>query len=235
MLALLAIESSHMPPPIFLLRTTDLVSPARLKELMRSLAMLDALMEPEEWDARWFSYDPVWDEGVSVGSMRDGSGDWFAVRFSGEGDAVVRGFAHESQMSPFRSGGDGRAWPGLFEGLPERYAWAREADGFVGEEVTFCAWYDEGWTVGPVQFPSHADPDGSERLLALLDDEPSTYVRFAKDIYERELDVRSVAALYRSTPLDEKLLASLAPGVSAMVATRLAKELGYPQYTKQGA
>lgn len=202
-------------------------SPPRLQELMRALALLDSLVLPD-WEDRTFSYDPAWDDGAAMASMRDGCGDWFAIRFPSAGGAVVRGFAHESAMSPWRNNTE-TLWPQLFDGLPPRYSWAREADGFVAEEVTFCLWFDNRWTRGPVVFPSDVhDPDGSQRLLALLRDDPQTWLDLAQDVYERTFDRQAVAAVYASTPLDAALAARFDPDMPFYNAESLAKELEYP-------
>jgi len=201
--------------------------PERLRELLRSLATLDALLQPS-WDSRYYSYDPSWGPDEQMGSMRDGQGDWFAVLFPPAGGAVLRGFGHESVMSPFRGRG-GKAWPGLFDGLPERYDWARDADGFVADEITFCLWHDEAWKIGAVDFPQDAaDPDGSAGLFTLLDDEPSSYVQWARDYYERELDPDAVAAIYATTPLTAELVTALSADLSMRAAKAAAKETGYP-------
>ena len=203
-------------------------APKRLRELLRSLAMLDALLEPQA-EHRYFSYDPSWGPGEAMGSMRDGQGDWFAVCFPSTGGAVLRGFGHESVMSPFRGRG-GEQWPGLFDGLPARYDWALDADGFVADEVTFCLWYDvDSWRIGDVKFPRGVtDPDGSASLLTLFDDMPASYVDWARDYYECELELEAVDAIYATTPLSAEIVAAVAPETNVRAARRAARELGYP-------
>ncbi|MEU9057374.1 hypothetical protein AB0D13_00395 [Streptomyces sp. NPDC048430] len=50
-----------------------------------------------------------------VASMRSGSGDEFDVIFSPAG-AYIRGFDHESAMSPYV---DDEPWPGVVDSVPE--------------------------------------------------------------------------------------------------------------------
>ena len=45
-----------------------------LKRLSQSLAMLDAILEPD-WELRYYSFNSHWGEGEMMASMRDGSGD----------------------------------------------------------------------------------------------------------------------------------------------------------------
>ena len=49
---------------------------ARLKRLLQSMAMLDAILMPE-WEYRYYSFNALWGEGEMMGSMRDGAGDEF--------------------------------------------------------------------------------------------------------------------------------------------------------------
>lgn len=208
---------------------TTIPEPERLLVLMRSLALLDALIEPR-WEFRYHSFDPA----GRIGSMRNGEGDWFAAWLPSGEAGVIRGFDHESPMSPFRRANE-RPWPGVFEGLPDALGWARSCPGFVAEEITFCLWFEEGaWRRGPIAFPAGDDPDGSAHLLALLDDEAESYVAFARRYYERELAPEAVAAVYDASPLDHALLAALAPDISTREAAKAAREVGYPMAkTKQ--
>jgi hypothetical protein len=56
----------------------------RLKQLLRSMAMLDAILMPE-WEYRYYSFNARWGEGEMMGSTRDGAGDEFFAPFNGHG------------------------------------------------------------------------------------------------------------------------------------------------------
>ncbi|MFF2525470.1 hypothetical protein [Streptomyces liangshanensis] len=88
---------------------------ADLRDLCRSLAMLDAILSPE-WESRYHSFAADWAEGEEMASMRDGSGDDYSIVFSAA-RAYMRGFGHESPMSPY--GHDGAPWPGVIDDVPE--------------------------------------------------------------------------------------------------------------------
>ncbi|WP_328392400.1 hypothetical protein OHS70_00395 [Streptomyces sp. NBC_00390] len=47
---------------------------ADLRNLSRSLAMLDAILSPD-WEGRYYSFNAGWAAGVELASMRNGSGD----------------------------------------------------------------------------------------------------------------------------------------------------------------
>ncbi len=80
-----------------------------LRDLCRSLAMLDAILSPG-WESRYFSFDAAWAENEEMASMRNGSGDEYSIVFSAAG-AYIRGFDHESPMSPYNDD-DRDPWPG---------------------------------------------------------------------------------------------------------------------------
>src|SRR5688572_16886189 len=55
-----------------------------LRKLLQSLAVLDAMNEPE-WEFRYYSFNSKWDAGEMLGSMRNGSGDAFFIHFCAAG------------------------------------------------------------------------------------------------------------------------------------------------------
>lgn len=70
-------------------------APAELASVCQSIAMLDAILFPDEWDMRYHSFDPKWARGEQLFSMRDGQGDFYFLWF-GKAGAVLQGFGHES-------------------------------------------------------------------------------------------------------------------------------------------
>ena len=83
-----------------------------LKKLCQSLATLDAIISPE-WDYRYYSFNSKWAEGKMMASMRNGSGDDYFILFNSQG-AIMKGFAHESSMSPWATE-SGQVWPGVLD------------------------------------------------------------------------------------------------------------------------
>ena len=83
----------------------------------QSLAVLDAIMSAERED-RYFSYDTEFGPGQALASMRNGSGDEYSITFTGDG-AFLRGFDHESPLSPF-SRTPPALWPGILTGFARR-------------------------------------------------------------------------------------------------------------------
>ena len=207
---------------------------AGLRDLSRSLAMLDAILSPE-WQFRYYSFNASWADGEEMASMRNGSGDEYSIVFSAAG-AYIRGFDHESPMSPYgRSGG---LWPGVIEDVPEIFRPFVEEPAFTDEadvpSVTACLWRgttDDQWQHGTIDFPAgHADPDGATGLFELLvDPEPEAFRCFAEDYYEVTVDLEAVGQVYALRPLSQELVASLNPEINLADLTEDITEIGYPQ------
>jgi hypothetical protein len=195
------------------------------RRLLKSLAMLDAILE-QEWQYRYYSFNSRWAPGQEMGSMRNGSGDhWFAL-FLAEGAGIV-GLAHEAPM--YRPGGP---WPGMFVGLPPELALVESEPAFDTRHCTFCAWRlatAGAWARGPVAFPEGTDPDGSAGLLHLLDGRPESYVQFAADYFEAEVPIDAVAAIYAHEPLTAELTGRLNPEASLALLAPDVLEIDYPQ------
>lgn len=205
-----------------------------LRNLCRSLAMLDAILSPD-WEDRYYSFNAAWAEGEEMASMRNGSGDEYSIVFSAAG-AYVRGFSHESAMSPYAN--DGEPWPGVIDEVPEAFRPFVEEPAFTDEEgvpvVTACLWRgqtDGHWHHGAIDFPGdRADPDGALGLFGLLiDRSPEAFQRFAEDYYEVSVDLEAVSDLYASRPLNQELVSSLNAAVTLADLAQDLSEIGYPR------
>ncbi len=207
---------------------------ADLRNLCRSLAMLDAILSPD-WESRYYSFNAGWAVGEEMASMRNGSGDEYSIVFSAAG-GYVRGFGHESAMNPY--GNDGEPWPGVIDEVPEAFRPFVEEPAFTDEDgvpvVTACLWrgaVDDRWRHGAIEFPEgRTDPDGTTALFTLLvDRSPEAFQRFAEDYYEVPVDLGAVSDVYALRPLDQELVSSLNAGVTLADLARDVSEIGYPQ------
>lgn len=197
-----------------------------LRRLLQSLAVLDAILMPER-ESRYFTFDAGWAAGERVGWMRNGSGDDFVAHF-GPAGCWLKGFAHESPMSPYREHPP-RPWPGALDAVPEAFADCLREPAFEAETATFCLWRRPGdplWQTGPVAFPpGEPDPDGSQ---ALLDGRPASYRDWAAEYYGREVDLTAVEHVYRHWPLESQVLERLDPRMRLGDLTTELREIGYP-------
>ena len=202
---------------------------ATVRRISQAVAMLEAILSPE-WEARYYSFDGAWGPGEEMASMRDGSGDEYFILFGSAG-AIMKGFAHEAAMSPYRTDPP-RVWPGIYEAVPDAFESFLREPAFAPEDVTFCIWrtgQDRVWQCGVADFPAGPDPDGSEELLRIFDARPDTYRRFAEQYYETRVPLESVERFYRLAPLTDELVAGLNPALRAADVESDAVEIGYPR------
>ncbi|WP_103352266.1 hypothetical protein [Amycolatopsis sp. CA-128772] len=186
-----------------------------LRLLCRALATLDAVLDPGSEDRRHL-YDHAWAPGEELASMRDGAGNEYSIVFTAAG-AFVRGFDHESPMSPYATD-DEEPWPGVLDAVPDVFrACAGEPafrDEFGTPHVTVCLWRehrDTGWQHGEIAFPDNGD-DGADWLFALLTDgTPEAFRDWAQDYYERPIDLDAVRHVYAGQPVTAGVVAALGP------------------------
>lgn len=203
-----------------------------LRALCRAQAALDAVLNPGS-DDRHHRYDTGWAPGEELASMWNGSGDEYSIVFTAAG-AYVRGFDHESPMSPYATD-DGKPWPGVLTAVPEVFRACVEEPAFSDmpgvPSLTVCLWREHGdtaWRHGDVDFPGDGD-DGADWMFALLTDgTPEAYQKWARDYYEMPVDLGAVRHVYAGQPLTAEVVTVLNPATTlADVADELA-ETGYP-------
>jgi hypothetical protein len=203
-----------------------------LRALCRALAALDVVLNPGSQD-RYHLYDTGWAPGEELASMRDGAGNEYSVVFTAAG-AYVRGFDHESPMSPYATDDD-EPWPGVLDAVPDVFRKCVEEPAFCDEYgtpyVTVCLWRehaDAAWRHGVVAFPDEGD-DGADWLFALLTDgTPEAYQDWAQDYYETPIELEAVRHIYAGQPLTANVVTALNSATTlAAVAERVAAT-GYP-------
>ena len=210
-------------------RLTTIPDVESLKRLCQSLATLEAIISPE-WEYRYYSFDSKWAEGEMMASMRNGSGDEYFILFNSQG-AIMKGFAHESSMSPWASESD-QVWPGVLDQVPAEFGEFLTEPAFSMAETTFCVWRrngDPSWQTGQIEYPDEDDPDGSEDLLFILDGEPETYKEFAEQYYEQSIDLSVVTRAYEQESLTPQMIEKLNPEVSVESVASDLEQIDYPR------
>ena len=217
-MSLISTQNLHLLPDV-----------QKLKRLMKSLAMLDAIMSPV-WDERVYSFNSTWDVDEQMASMRNGCGDEFFILFNPHG-CFVKGFDHESAMSSW--GTDHQLpWQGLLEGMPEEFLEASKEPAFSMENISFCIWKlntSGEWAKGQFEYMECEDPDGSEYLLEILDGNPETYKAFASEYYEVDLPLDAIKAVYGHQPLDGDVVKALNSEITLKSLQKDLAEIGYPE------
>jgi hypothetical protein len=215
-----------------MISTRDLAGlpePYALRRILQALALLDAILE-EEWQYRYYSYDSKWSETEEMGSMRNGSGDDLFAVFDASG-CFLRGFDHESAMTPWRTTPPA-VWPGVLDGVPPQFAASVTEPAFHMEDTTFCIWRlagDTRWSHGAITFPpGEDDPDGSGWMLAALDGKAETYRSFAEEYFEVEVDLDAISRVFAHEPLSAALLDAFPSSRDLEDLVADAHEIGYP-------
>src|SRR5262249_14430939 len=102
---------------------------------------------------------------------------------------------------------------------------------FYTNEASFCLWRraaDSSWQVGDIELPSSQDPDGSGRILRILDGNPHTYKEWAEEYYERHLPLRPIEQVYKHVALTDELVAALNHEIRLPDLLEDIEEIGYP-------
>jgi hypothetical protein len=202
-----------------------------LRDLCRALAVLDTVLNPDSGEP-YHSYDTGWGPGEESASMRNGSGDEYSVVFTAAG-AYVRGFDHESPMSPYVTD-DYETWPGVVDAVPEVFRACVEEPAFSDEEgtpyATACLWRehtDDAWRHGDIDFPEGGD--GADWLFRLLTDgTPEAYRDWAQDYYEKPVDLDAVRHVYAGRPLTADIVAALNATATLAAVSADITAIGYP-------
>jgi hypothetical protein len=207
---------------------TVLPSIPRLNRITKSLALLDAIITPE-WDHRYYSFNSKWSAGQEMASMRNGQGDaWFCV-FSDVG-VFLKGFDHESQMSPW-STKPTNVWRGVLDEVPDKFDPFATEPAFSMADTTFCIWRghdDDRWRTGHIEWPSGEDPDGSEWMLLILDGDPQKYKSWAETCYKRSVSPELINHVYEHHPLTDEFVLRLNPERDLKTLASDVEEIGYP-------
>jgi hypothetical protein len=204
---------------------------AVFRAAFQSMAMLDAIIMPE-WEFRYYSFEVNMseDESKSIGSMRNGSGDDLHAIF-GRAGCLIRGFAHEYEMTPYAQDPP-RVFPGVLDDVPLEFAdclAALDSDWWL--DSTFCIWRrhsDSKWHAGRIDFPESPDPDGSAFLLSAYDGRPETYQAWAEEYYQpREFSLRALRWVFEHRQLTEQVVRELNPDRSLAELTQEIGQIGY--------
>ena len=162
-------------------------TPVQMRNAMRCAALCDAALADEEW-LRVFSFTEMWSDGVDMGHYDNGGGDHAFVFVLADGRGIIKGFDHESEVSPYARD-DQSPWLGMYDGVPADLMALLQDAGVQHEDVTFCCWSEDGktWQSGAAHIPADVD-DGSGWMLDLLQMDAEAYSDWARDYFEEDFE-----------------------------------------------
>ncbi|MEN0066044.1 MAG: hypothetical protein AAGA48_28135 [Myxococcota bacterium] len=205
-----------------------LPSSAEARQWFQAAAMLDSMLAMDEASSV-YRFDSAWAPRQGLASMQNGSGDHFFIVF-GDGSAWLKGFDHESQMSPFREEPP-RLWPGLFSLLPNCLMALLKEPAFAVDCTTFCTWNlgdGHGWTHDYLELPNGLDPDGATHLTSPLLHGRQGYLEHCKDYFEVGMEDEVLQHFFGLSPLSRKQFDALPTAVDWPAAVSNAVAIGYP-------
>jgi hypothetical protein len=160
--------------------------PSRLQSALQSAARCDAAITSEEW-LRAFWYEENWADEVVMAKYDNGGGDHVIAFFTMDGKTVIKGFDHESEVSP-HAREEYAIWPGIYDGMPPELLKLVQDETAEYEHVTFCCWSVDGktWKTGTALIPADID-DGSDWFLSMVQMNAEEFIEWAKDYYDEQL------------------------------------------------
>jgi hypothetical protein len=116
----------------------------------------------------------------------NGSGDHVFAFFTDEGHVIVKGFDHESSVSP-HAREVYETWPGIYDGVPPNLLQLIEDESVEYDDVTFCCWSADGrtWESGSAVIPDDID-DGSGWLLPMTQMNAEEFIEWGRSYYGEE-------------------------------------------------
>lgn len=192
--------------------------PDQLKKWMQSMAALDAVLSPE-WEYRFYSFDAGWSDSEQLGSVRNGSGDDLYVLFNDYG-CYVKGYAHEypTKFKPQE----------FYNSVPEEFAAATTEPAFTVECVSYCYWHLNSEGAWQNSIPEESLEDDVFFLIKNLDGSPLTYMQYAENYFEVEVDLEIITSIFAGRILTQRAANVLNPDIDYQSLVEDLKTIGFP-------
>lgn len=198
------------------------------RKRIQQMAAITAVFAVDYGESQ-FEFYPRWSKTSQVGAIKNGCGDELFLHFTA-GGCFIKGFAHESCMSPYQHSPP-QLWPGLLVGIPDVFQSSLKEPAFDMPATTFVIWRlvdDLGWSTANVDFSDDDYKDGSADLLEPL---ACTHVEFTdwlQENYEVDVDGSIVESVFSNHPLTEEELSVLNPSQPIRVLGDAVHATGYP-------
>ena len=192
---------------------------------MSALAAVFAI----EYGSSEYEFHPQWSRSEQMGAYKNGSGDELFAHFTPAG-CFIKGFAHESVMSPYRTKPPAH-WPGLLSHVPVAFKSSLKEPAFDIPATTFVVWRlstDSAWHTDDIDFPDHYYGDGSQDLLPRIIMAAPAFAEWLAENYEVAVDAEIVDHVFKNRPLTDAQLEALNPSAAISALRRAVQETSYP-------
>lgn len=172
-----------------------------LQKRLLAYSKIDYIMNGENEFLKIYHYDDKnWVKNGHYFRIDDSGGDHYHVLISPAG-SVVKGFGHETEMSPYNFSDEDM--PALiqthdfYKGMPQVLYQLLEDDALEKDLVTFCVWQkseEKHWSYAPIDIPSNW-ADGTKDFLTYVFP-PEEYLQWFEEYYEKPLDKKVFHKIY---------------------------------------
>lgn len=187
--------------------------PGVLLERLTAYSIIDVIMNSgSDYDGSIYHCNTDWNAGVALFTIDDGGGDHFHILFS-DASCVIKGFGHESDLSPYNYEEDAD-YPKyrFYENIPHALYELLDNEALERDLLTFCAWYtpeNGAWQAAHVSVPDDWR-DGSADFLDYFS-ERDDYIAWLKDYYEADINSAPVMDILAGVAVTEEMVAELNP------------------------
>lgn len=161
------------------IRTINMIE--KLKNRLKQLAILDAIIEPE-WEYRYYSYNSTWSDDSEMASLRNGSGgEWFLL------------FEQDNVSFKCTSPDDGieKNFENIIRLVPKRFNSMINEPAF-SMDYGSCIWYleDNQWIKLGNEIKFLPNPETIQKMSV------NDYCQYAEDYFEKTVDSKFVDLIF---------------------------------------
>ena len=193
--------------------------PEKLKEICKSLSVLDAILDPSG-GKRSFTFNSKWDTEEELFEFRDLEGDYLQILFKGK-DILILGYQRNSLYKNWNNlytyGESSRPISEIVtKEVPLIFSNQLNFNKENQIECTFCIWNidNSGWITDFELLGTENYEDTSELIMHFLKSSPSEYVKTISDRIETkdgDLDKSAIQKLLNTQVLTKHILYSIDP------------------------
>jgi hypothetical protein len=198
-----------------------------LRRRMQQMSAITAVFAVDYGESQ-FEFHPKWSRHEQMGAIKDGGGDELFVHLIRAG-CFVKGFAHESEMTPYKKDPP-QLWPGLLDGVPNAFAQSLKEPAFDIPATTFVLWRltdDDAWSTSEIDYCDGEYGDGSTDLLEPFTFTSLQFTDWLAENYEVDVDCSIIESVFNNRALTDAEMTTLNPSQPLRVLRDAVRETGY--------